>query len=117
MPARPASFGHSTCRPVRARLLLCAYSLPVILVGRSGRGNAAGDLRPAGMRPGQRSGERDAGAGDLGAGRVRKSEQRDEFADWRGDLRSVDDVSAFRTEEPNRLPYCLGDIVRVEKIS
>ena len=96
MPARPASFGHSTCRPVRARLLLCAYSLPVILVGRSGRGNAAGDL---------------------GAGRVRKSEQRDEFADWRGDLRSVDDVSAFRTEEPNRLPYCLGDIVRVEKIS
>ena len=49
---------------------------PVILVGRTGRGNVAGDLRPAGMRPGQCSGEGDAGAGDLCTGRVRKSERR-----------------------------------------
>ena len=38
---------------------------PVILVRRAGRGNVVGDLRPAGMRPGQRSSEGDAGAGDL----------------------------------------------------
>ena len=49
---------------------------PVILVGRAGRGSVTGDLRPAGMRPGQRSGESDASAGDLCTGRVRKSERR-----------------------------------------
>ncbi len=49
---------------------------PFILVGRTGRGNVAGDLRPAGMRPGQCSGEGDAGAGDLCTGRVRTSERR-----------------------------------------
>ena len=47
-----------------------------VFVGRTGRWSVAGDLRPAGMRPGQCGGEGDAGAGDLCAGRVRKSERR-----------------------------------------
>jgi len=50
--------------------------IPVILVGRTGRRNAAGDRRPAGMHSGQRSGEGDASAGDLCARRVCKSERR-----------------------------------------
>src|ERR1019366_10745980 len=49
---------------------------PVILVGRTGRGDVAGDLRPAGMRLGQGAGERDAGAGDLCTGRVPRLERR-----------------------------------------
>ena len=49
---------------------------PLILVGRARRWNVVGDLRSAGMRPAQCSGEGDAGAGDLCTGRVRKSERR-----------------------------------------
>src|SRR6185437_264183 len=52
-------------------------SLPVILVRRTGRGNVVGDLHAFGMWPGQRSGESDAGAGDLFTSRMRMSE-------WRG---------------------------------
>ena len=47
--------------------------VPGVFVGRAGRGNVAGDLRPAGMRLGQCGGEGDAGAGDLCAGRVRRA--------------------------------------------
>jgi hypothetical protein len=61
---------------VRARLLLRACPLPVVLVGRTGRGNAAGDLRPGGMCLGQCTGQGDAGAGDLRASRVRRLERR-----------------------------------------
>ena len=46
------------------------------MVGRTRRGSAAGDLRPAGMLPSQWSGEGDAGAGDLCTDRVRMSERR-----------------------------------------
>ena len=48
----------------------------MILVGRTGRGNAAGDLRPAVMRLGQCALEGDARAGDLCTHRVCKSERR-----------------------------------------
>lgn len=43
----------------------------MIRVGRTWRGNVTEDLRPASMRPGQCSGEGDAGAGDLRTGLVR----------------------------------------------
>src|ERR1039457_4625236 len=73
----------SLCCPGRFELLLSnsvpqapSITSPVILVGRTGRGNAAGDLRPAGMRLGQCGGEGDAGAGDLCTGRVRRLERR-----------------------------------------
>jgi hypothetical protein len=46
------------------------------LVGCTRRGRAACDQNFAGMRPGQRSIEGDAGAGDLGPDRVRVSERR-----------------------------------------
>ena len=44
----------------------------MVLVRRTGRGNVVGDLRAGRMRPGQCSGEGDAGAGDLCTGRVRR---------------------------------------------
>ena len=47
-----------------------------VLVGRAGRRNIAGDLRPALMRLGQCSGQGDAAAGDLRPGRVRRLERR-----------------------------------------
>ena len=53
-----------------------SLGFPVILVGRAGRGNAARDLRPAVMRPGQGRREGDAGAGDLRLRRVRQGERR-----------------------------------------
>ena len=49
---------------------------PVIVVGRTRRGSVAFDRRPAGMRLWQCGRERDAAAGDLCIGRVRKSERR-----------------------------------------
>src|SRR5215472_11205043 len=45
-------------------------------VGRSRRGNVAGDLRPAGVRPNQSGGEGDTAARDLCTGRVRTSQRR-----------------------------------------
>src|SRR5664280_5073 len=68
----------SRCSPGGFEILLFhsvpqapSMTSPVVLVGRTGRGgSAAGDLRPAGMSPGQGCGEGDAGAGDLRADRM-----------------------------------------------
>src|SRR5581483_2939543 len=49
---------------------------PEILVGCAGCGKAGGDLRSAVMRLGQCSSERNAGAGNLDASRVRRFERR-----------------------------------------
>ena len=53
--------------------MLTAFELTCIGWAHRAWEASLGDLRPAGMRPGQRGGEGDAGAGDLCAGRVRMS--------------------------------------------
>ena len=53
-------------------VLTCA---PVVSVRRTGSGKIVGDLCPIGMGPFQCSGQRDAGAGDQCACRVRMSER------------------------------------------
>jgi len=50
--------------------------MSAVSIGCSRRGNAAGDLRPAGMDLGQWSGEGDAVAGDLRARGVRPNKLR-----------------------------------------
>ncbi len=77
----PQSF--NLCYPGRYELLpsnsvpqALSLASPGKLVGRTGRGTAAADLRPAGMRLGQCRGESDAAAGDLRALAVCHRERR-----------------------------------------
>src|SRR5262245_2890764 len=56
--------------------LASSLNSPVIQVGRARRGQAAGDLRAAGMRFGQCSGEGDTAARDLCANIVGQLERR-----------------------------------------
>ena len=71
-PETPVGFGHRWAGSHRQP----SITFRGVFVRRPGRRSVAGDLGPAGMRPGECSGEGDAAAGDLCAGRVRKSERR-----------------------------------------
>src|ERR1017187_970980 len=71
-------------------------SFPVIVVGRTGRGNIVGELSSTGMRPCQSSGQRNPGTGDLSACRVRMTERRGDGNGGGAEPSDGDDNRRFR---------------------